>query len=318
MKLFCLLVSVATITSAAEPRAAAFNETASRVFLNGRPTPVYFNDGDSFRVLGGPLLGTKARLAGFNTLESHGSVHRWGGWTAKELYWNAKLATLNARRGVWHCVSKDMAKDTYGRILWHCRDLAVDQIRKGFAHAMSVNNDPAASEFLAAQRDAIKNRRGMWAHGVPAYVLTSLHSVSEGGGPSGRTYNRVVSTDDGHSAKWRHNDAYKLCQWVCRSERTVSDASIDRAWAHLRADSDVAALGKKLPPAFSRRLIADYARLGYFSLRDRAIRTMLQLKLSQLPAELAFTNAPAQKGSCVLYVPFEQRFGRARASCLDH
>ena len=69
----------------------AVAEPASQVFLNGVPTPVFFNDGDSFRILEGPLKGTKARLAGFNTLESYGPVHQWGGWHAKELYAIAKM-----------------------------------------------------------------------------------------------------------------------------------------------------------------------------------------------------------------------------------
>ena len=82
------------------------------VKVNGTPSPVYFNDGDSFRVLEGKYTGTKGRLAGFNTLESHGPVHRWGKWTAKELYINAKMATRNAERGSWACQSEG-EKDIY-------------------------------------------------------------------------------------------------------------------------------------------------------------------------------------------------------------
>ena len=96
---------------------------ASKVFLNGVPTPVFFNDGDSFRVLSGPLAGTRARLQGFNTLESYGRCHQWGDWTRRELGHYATLGTLNAQRGVWNCTS-DMKKDFYGRILWNCKDLA--------------------------------------------------------------------------------------------------------------------------------------------------------------------------------------------------
>ena len=193
--------------------ASANAEPATTVYLNGAPAPVYFNDGDSFRVIAGPLAGSRARLAGFNTLESYGSVHSWGNWTARELYINAKMATLNARRGVWRCTS-DMSKDGYGRILWHCPGLAVDQIRKGLAHAMTVTKDAADPRFLEAQREAIKNRAGMWAHGVPDFVLTSTHSMTEDSRRK-TTYNRLVSTKDGHSEKWIHSDSYKECQKVC-------------------------------------------------------------------------------------------------------
>jgi endonuclease YncB( thermonuclease family) len=185
---------------------------ASKVYLNGVPAPVFFNDGDSFTVLGGQFEGTKARLAGYNTLESFGPCHKWGNWDANELYINAKMATLNARRGVWHC-SSDGKRDGYGRILWDCPDLIEDQIRKGLAHAMTVTDQPAPERYLKAQRLAQQERRGLWAHGVPAFVLTSLHSNDEG--YEGKTYNRLVSTVTGSSTKWLHKDNYDECQWIC-------------------------------------------------------------------------------------------------------
>ena len=128
----------------------------SEVYLNGKVASVFFNDGDSFRVLSGPLKGTRARLSGFNTLESYGPVHRWGKWTGQELYAFSKKATMNAREGQWHCVS-DMNKDIYGRILWRCDDLALSQISQGYAHAMTVDSAPAAELLLKAQREAQKN-----------------------------------------------------------------------------------------------------------------------------------------------------------------
>ena len=169
-------------------------EVATRVFLNGSVTPVYFNDGDSFRVLSGPLKGTKARLKGYNTLESYGPVHQWSTWTREELSNYSKVATLFARKGVWTCTS-DMKQDTYGRILWDCRDLAIAQLQRGLAHAMTVTKDPADKDLLDAQREAIAERRGFWSHGVPEYILTSVHSANEG---YKNTYNRLVST-----ACWR-------------------------------------------------------------------------------------------------------------------
>jgi len=199
-----LALALAAAQARAEPR--------SRVALNGVPTPVFFNDGDSFTVLSGPLQGTKARLSGYNTLESFGPVHRWGTWDAHELYIVAKMATLNARRGAWHCES-DLKRDGYGRILWHCPDLAEDQIRKGLAHAMTVSTDASPPAYVKAQRLAMAEKRGMWAHGIPNFVLTSLHSMDEG--YEGENYNRLISTQDGHSEKWLHKDVYRECQEVC-------------------------------------------------------------------------------------------------------
>jgi endonuclease YncB( thermonuclease family) len=204
----------------ARPGTSTAEEPLTRVFLNGVPTPVFFNDGDSWRVMSGPLEGTRARLAGFNTLESFGPVHRWGTWHPYELYINAKMATLNARRGVWHCHS-DLSRDGYGRILWICPDLAVDQIRKGLAHAMNIDDEPARAEFLAAQREAMTARRGMWAHGVPEMVMTSAHSADEDSTRDWH-YNRMVSTRFGHSESIRHRETYPECQMVCAEERVPS------------------------------------------------------------------------------------------------
>jgi hypothetical protein len=97
--------------------------------------------------------------------------------------------------------------------LWDCPDLIEDQIRKGLAHAMTVTDQPAPERYLKAQRLAQQERRGLWAHGVPAFVLTSLHSNDEG--YEGKTYNRLVSTVTGSSTKWLHKDNYDECQWIC-------------------------------------------------------------------------------------------------------
>src|SRR5690606_11410894 len=186
-----------------EPAEADAAEARSKVILNGKLVPVTFNDGDSFRVLGGDLNGAKARLAGYNTLESYGPVHQWGTWTEQELYVMAKMATYHARKGVWECES-DGKTDTYGRMLVWCPDLAEDLVRRGMAHVMTVTDEGGDAKLVAAQREAIEARRGLWSHGVPEFILTSLHSAEEDTDGSG-TYNRLVSTADGHSVKWKHD-----------------------------------------------------------------------------------------------------------------
>ena len=136
------------------PRESSAGEPATRVILNGKATPVFFNDGDSFRVLKGKMKGAKARLFGYNTLESYGAVHQWGDWTAKELYYIAKMSALHARAGVWTCTT-DGKTDTYGRMLVNCPGLAEDLVRRGWAHALSINDDPAQDFLLKAQHEAI-------------------------------------------------------------------------------------------------------------------------------------------------------------------
>lgn len=187
--------------------------TNTFIELNGENTRVYFNDGDTFKILSGPLTGKRSRLSGFNTLESYGPVHRWGTFTKKELLANADEATELVRRGGWHCKS-EKSVDTYGRLLSTCTDMAVALIERGLAHAMSVSDKPAPSVLVKKQEEAIKGKRGMWSKGVPAYVVTSLHSIDEDNSHR-ETYNRAVSTADGSSFMVMHKDSYEDCQEVC-------------------------------------------------------------------------------------------------------
>ncbi|MEZ4475460.1 MAG: thermonuclease family protein [bacterium] len=296
-----LLVLLALASSAAA-------EPASLVYLNGTPSPVFFNDGDSFRVLSGKYAGSKARLAGYNTLESFGPVHQWGGWTAKELYVIAKTATLNARVGTWRCES-DLKTDTYGRILWWCPQLAEDQIRKGLAHAMSVDQSPAKPELLAAQKEAIAAKRGMWAHGVPEYVLTSLHSVDERPGDE-PAYNRLVSTEDGHSKKWEHNVEYQECDLLC--------------WPEVGAPELAASLKEQsLPEAVAAYDDARLLRLYAHYIKDHTlgeVEAELGLKeeahRAPLQAAIASFIARGPVRACMVHTDFRRRFGAAKAVCL--
>lgn len=313
--LFAAGLAVIAVAAAPSTSYAQGVTVATRVFLNGAPAPVYFNDGDTFRVLAGRFSGMRARLSGFNTLESYGNVHQWGSWTKKEMYNLAKLATDNARRGVWQCRTKDFAKDTYGRVLWWCKDLAVDQVRRGLAHAMTVTLSAADPDLLTAQAEAIRGRRGMWAHGVPEYVLTSLHSSAEGGG--GRTYNRLVSTRDGHSAKWRHDDAYPVCKTVCAAERSVESAAVDQAVEDLRGDPTLATIVQTVSTPELRNAVADFARLGFVSgLKGSGLPKLID-KLKAFEASGLFGAQTKQTGSCGVYVPFEKRYNQGRAPCLD-
>ncbi len=311
-----------TLTTACVAAALAFtvpgaaDQPMTRVFLNGVPTPVFFNDGDSFRVLEGPLAGTTARLAGFNTLESFGPVHRWGSWNAYELYINAKMATLNARWGTWHCTS-DLRRDGYGRILWDCPDLAVDHIRKGLAHAMNVDDEPARAQYLWAQRQAMAERRGMWAHGAPEFVLTSAHSADE---DSSRDfhYNRRVSTRFGHSESVRHRDTYLECQMVCHDETAVDFERTDAAAARLLETPELNASLARFDTVHLSQLVWRWARTHEMpTWLPAELVAPVRARLEAFEREGAFGQVRTQAGACFRYVDFRRRYGAQRASCLD-
>lgn len=303
-----------TLLAALVSAGTAQAETASRVFLNGVPTPVFFNDGDSFRVLDGVHKGTKARLAGFNTLESFGPVHQWGNWTFKELYVIAKMATLNAQRGEWNCES-DLKKDTYGRILWFCRDLAIDQVRKGLAHAMSVTAEPANPELLEAQREAIQKKQGMWAHGAPALVLTSLHSISEGGGRDGKTYNRVVSSVDGHSEPWTHTSRYGECDEVCMQVPQLGISDVRALAQAMAGDAEVEAMFSPLGEEEQVRLLEAFWAVAPAE-KDSALTGRIKATLRTLVDAGTIQPGASRRDSCHIYVDFRRRFGGGKATCL--
>jgi endonuclease YncB( thermonuclease family) len=261
------------------------------------------------------MKGAKARIAGFNTLESHGPVHSWGKWTVKEMYVLAKMATLHARRGKWTCKS-DGKTDTYGRMLTFCPGLGKSLIERGLAHAMTVTDEPAKKEYLAAQRGAMQARRGIWAHGIPPFVLTSLHSTEED--VSGRgTYNRLVSAADGHSVKWKHNNRYTECQNVCHYISEANDARVSAVAAYLKSDSPLAKMLGSVDDDDLEKMVRDYARYRHINrLIPKKKRKKVKKVLDKLAKEGQFGVQSRKKGSCMVHVPFERRFGGTRAECL--
>ena len=295
--------------------ASAGAQPQTLVYLNGAPSSVSFNDGDSFRIIQGNPKGSQARLSGFNTLETHGPVHQWGGWHFKELYAIAKMATMNGRRGVWHCEG-DYSADGYGRLLWNCLDLAEDQIRKGLAHAMSVTDEPAHPRLVAAQQDAIRNRRGIWAKGVPTYIMTSLHSADEPGAKPGKNYNRLVNTMDGHTKKWIHFDKYKECEVVCHRPTELTQSEALRVVAELRADPETAPLIEGIDDLFVAVSVNTFVQNGFVPKIFGVNNDKFEAALGKVKDSGRFASASPQQASCGVHVLFERRYKRPRPSCL--
>lgn len=334
-----LACCVASLTLSARANA----QSASLVFLNDKAASVTFNDGDSFRVLEGPYASTGARLMGFNTLESHGPVHSWGGWTTKEMFALAKLATGNARRGVWNCKdvctfgkelsavvkglsnkelpklerceSDSPATDGYGRILWICMDLAIDQIRHGYAHAMTVSEEPAFGPLLKAQHEAIHYRRGMWAKGVPTYIVTSSHSSLAGEGRD-RTYNRLVNTVDGHSKNWYHDDKYAECQPVCHEPVELPLPEAYKIVSELRFTPEYRYMIAGIDDILVALSINTYIQNGMvpkiFGKHNDAFLALCK----KLAEEGRFSGVQRVKGSCFVNVDFKRRYARPKPACL--
>ena len=184
---------VATAFALTPPKPAA-QETNGTVVLDGTSTHVKWDDGDTFLV---PTTGLKARLHGYNTLESYGAVHRFGpGEDA--LFALAEKATALARSKPWVC-SIQAGSGGYGRSRVDCPDLRKALLEAGLAHVFVVSGT-APPPDLAAQSVGMEARVGMWSEGVPRGIITSIHSMDEKEGQAS-TYNRILDPMTGLASK---------------------------------------------------------------------------------------------------------------------
>ena len=183
----------------------------STINLDGVLIEVRWNDGDSFLLMGGSHEGSRARVMGYNTLESYGPVHSWGDWSAEELYWQAKQASKYAASRTWHCTA-DSKRDHYGRLLIRCDDLIEFMVSEGHAHLFEIGRTPNP-KHLAAQKAAIASKKGLWRKGVPEGLITSVHSLDER--QQDASYNRIASPMTGMAQKFSHAHTYKTCEKVC-------------------------------------------------------------------------------------------------------
>jgi endonuclease YncB( thermonuclease family) len=192
------------------------HDAYASLVLNGEKTDVHWTDGDSFRIRSGQFKGKGTRLQRYNTLEAYGPVHRWGQWTARELFEIAEQSAPKAASKEWECTT-DGKEDGYHRLLIDCPELAKFMVREGYAMAYAVEGTRPDPEVVAAQQEAIKAKAGMWKKGAVKGVISSLHSVDEADGSPDVAYNRVVNTADGTAIKREHHAKYETCQEVCET-----------------------------------------------------------------------------------------------------
>lgn len=215
------LLSLAALLAATAPARAAAAGRPSRgvpatLHLDGQPTRVRWIDGDTFKVDSGPLRGFSTRLAGYNSLETFGPVHRLGSAGPEALWALALAAAPRLARGEWRCATLG-ARDGYGRALVSCPDAAAALVREGLALVFAVEGPPDAT-LLDAQRAAQAARAGLWAGGVPPLVLTSVHADGEQGLGGRGAYDRVVDTRTGRATPRPHRRRYATCEEVCIGE----------------------------------------------------------------------------------------------------
>jgi endonuclease YncB( thermonuclease family) len=187
-------------------------EQKSTVVLDGVVLEANWDDGDTFSAIH-PETGKKikARLSGFNTLESYGPVHRWGDWTGTGLYGIAQKAGVFARSKKWTC-SDTKNGGGYGRLLVDCPDLRKEILEAGLATPFSIGA-PSSQSDLDAMNIAMAARKGMWEKGIPKFMISSLHSQDENLDKD--AYNRICDLGSGECSKKVHQNTYAVCQEVC-------------------------------------------------------------------------------------------------------
>ena len=181
------------------------------IILDGVSISVVWDDGDTFHGKNADGKKIKARLAGYNTLESYGPVHQWGDWTEKELYAFAKESGVFASKTVWECAATKKGGG-YGRVLVDCPELRRAMLENGYAHPFSIGG-PAPEADIKALRVGVDSKAGIWAKGAPKSLITSLHSKDEK--PDKNEYNRVCDLTTGECSERIHADVYETCQKVC-------------------------------------------------------------------------------------------------------
>lgn len=207
-------------------------EDVSTLTIDGEELEVFWNDGDSFKILETGGEQKSVRLMGYNTLENHGPVHRWGDWTAIELFGIANEATAAAAAGEWTCTT-DGSLDRYQRSLVTCDDLILYMVETGLGHLFKID-EVANEKELEAQRSAQQRGVGMWAKGLPEFIVTSVHSAAEADDGRG-VFNRTISTVDGHSEQIHHEEIYGECQEICLRGSCMVYVPYERRWGEDKA-----------------------------------------------------------------------------------
>ena len=134
---------------AARVEVVTTDEYPSAIILDGKKVAVNWDDGDTFAVkLEGADKVSRARLNGFNTLESYGPVHKWGRWKFRTLFAVAKQAGERAASEVWTCERLE-GEGGYGRLLVDCPDLRLALLQEGLAHNFSIDA-ALESKYVAA------------------------------------------------------------------------------------------------------------------------------------------------------------------------
>ncbi len=208
-----LLLLVALPVLLASPARASDDDPAydGWITMGGNRIAVHWDDGDSFTFLSGPRKGMPTRLVGFNTLESYGPVHRWGDWTAEDLWAVAKESPKFAASATWECTTRGK-KDAYKRLLVDCPQLRVDMVGKGLAHVFAYD-EPADPRLLEVQKKARIAERGMWAKGRPEQIVTSVHDNHGAGGAL-----RIVAGRTGETEMVGQAVELSICEEVCHGD----------------------------------------------------------------------------------------------------
>ncbi len=219
--LFAVSGSLGSSAEARPKRSDDQKGEKQQIVLDGMVERVNWSDGDSFRVIGGSRDGQKARLLGYNTVESYGPVHFWGDAHGWDIYRMHKEATEFVRSEEWECTSNGAA-DGYGRILVDCPELRKKIVRNGLAHVYAYNEEPDP-DLVKVMHEAQVARVGMWKWGIPRGIVTSVHSIDEKKDDSDfeepaagkKSYNRIADTATGKTFPVEHDKVFKPCDVFC-------------------------------------------------------------------------------------------------------
>ena len=143
-------------------------------------------------------------------------------------------------------------------------------------------------------------------------MTTSLHSVDERSNRA-YAYNRLVSSVDGHSEKWMHQNKYTECQTVCEQDIQISESNLATLRNALIKNKDAKPIvGDNAESELNHIILMWLKTQTVPAVVDKRDRDVMK-KALQVKSEGMITS---KDGSCVIYVDFKRRFGGDKAKCL--
>ena len=122
--------------------------------------------------------------------------------------------------------------------------------------------------------------------------------------------NRLISSLDGVSSKWKHQNVYGECEEVCHPTLVLDTDTALKVIAELRSDESTQKHVRGMEDVYLMALLNEYATMGRVArVFDAPSGHVVVAKLlDAMKAQGVMGSARKQDGSCMVYATFERRY----------